>query len=408
MRRRSAPRAWPAAPAFQSSGIDPSGEHVFRRLLRRRSSATRLLPSDLRYFDDPLGRLPWDDVAVLIEPRETVAPVGSEVVLIAGVVGPDGYLRTNRRLEWSIAPGSVGPVRGRRKGHGFCDLLLGDFNWPRIVNATFAIGSTSRSNIRLNRGTCTPENDVFVLRGQGWITLTSPVEGTSHVTVVAPEVYSWDARIKSATVHWVDAVVQYPPPAINPAGTKHVFTTTVTRHSNQSPCENWRVRYEIVGGPPAGFSPAGATVDRSPHQLRRPGLRRNRSEAAGVRHEQDLHSGDPAGRRARRRRPEAGRRQRHDDEDVDGGRSGGSRDRSGDRGRRRDADLPDRGLQSRRSAGQGRGGNRRRARRADATSAAIRRRKSPAGSFAGGSAISAPGSGGRSKSISAPRSRAAR
>ena len=101
----------------------------------------------------------------------------------------------------------------------------------------------------------TTDDDKFVLRGQGWITLTSPVEGTSHVTVVAPEVYGWDARTKSATVHFVDAVVQYPPPAINPAGTKHTFTTTVMRYSNQSPCENWRVRYEIVDGPPAGFLP---------------------------------------------------------------------------------------------------------------------------------------------------------
>ena len=171
-----------------------------------------------------------------------------------------------------------------------------------------------------------------MLRGQGWITLTSPIEGTSHVTVVAPEVYGWDARTKSATVHFVDAVVQYPPPAINPAGTKHVFTTTVTRHSNQSPCENWLVRYEIVGGPPAGFLPSGAHGGRSPHQLR-PARRCAEivQTAARVRREQDRDPSDPAGRRARRRRSEARCRQRHDDQDVVGGRSGGSRGRSGRR-----------------------------------------------------------------------------
>jgi len=214
--------------------------------------------SNERYFDDPMGPLPWDDVAVLIEPREIVVPVGSEVILIAGVLGPDGYLRTNRRLEWSIAPGSVGTFVAVEPG-GFVDPFLLDFNWPRIVNATTAIGSTSRSNVLLNRGAPTRENDKYVRRGQGWISLTSPLEGTSYVNVVAPEVYNWDARRKTATVHWVDAVPQYPPPAINPAGTKHVFTTTVTRSSNQSPCENWIVRYEIVDGPPAGFLPTAAT-----------------------------------------------------------------------------------------------------------------------------------------------------
>ena len=247
--------------SFQSSGIDPTGEHFFvpppPPPTAVAAAPVSPYPPNERYFDDPMGPLPWDDVAVLIEPREVVAPVGSEVVLIAGVLGPDGYLRTNRRLEWSIAPGGVGQFVAVEPG-GFIDPFLLDFNWPRLINATTAVGSTSRSNVRLNRGASTPENDKFVRRGEGWISLTSPLEGASYVNVVAPEVYNWDARKKTAVVHWVDAVPIYPPPAINPAGTKHVFTTTVTRSSNQSPCENWIVRYEIVDGPPAGFSPAGA------------------------------------------------------------------------------------------------------------------------------------------------------
>jgi uncharacterized repeat protein (TIGR01451 family) len=246
--------------SFQTSGIDPTGEHFFSPPPPPCVVATAPAgpyPSNERYFDDPMGPLSYDDVAVLIEPREVVAPVGSEMVIVAGVLGPDGYLRTNRRLEWSIAQGSVGQFVAVEPG-GFVDPFLLDFNWPRIVNATTAVGSTSRSNVRLNRGTPTPDDDKFVRRGQGWISLTSPLEGTSYVNVVAPEVYNWDARRKTAIVHWVDAVPQYPPPAINPAGTKHVFTTTVTRSSNQSPCENWIVRYEIVDGPPAGFLPTGA------------------------------------------------------------------------------------------------------------------------------------------------------
>lgn len=251
--------------SFQSSGIDPSGDRFFLPPAPPSPStaaAAAAVPANApvpneRYYDNPLGPLPWDDVAVQIEPRELVAPVGSEIIVIAGVLGPDGYLRTNRRLEWSITPGSVGQFVSVEPG-GFTDLLLGDFTWPRIVNATTAIGDTSRSNILLNRGTPTPEDDKYVRRGQGWISLTSPLEGTSYVNVVAPEVYNWDARRKTAIIHWVDAVVQYPPPAINPAGTSHVFTTTVTRSSNQSPCENWIVSYRIVDGPPAGFVPNGA------------------------------------------------------------------------------------------------------------------------------------------------------
>ena len=235
-----------------SSGIDPTGERVFASPPAPLASD----PSNQRYYDDPMGKLPWDDVVVLLTPYETVARVGSEAILTASVGAADGYLRTNRRLEWTIAAGSVGQFVAVEKG-GFVDLLVGDFNWPRKINNTFAIGSTGRSNIRLNRGTRTPDDDVMVLRGQSWITLTSPVEGTSNVTVMAPDVYGWETRIRSARVHWVDAEWQYPPPSITPAGSRQALTTTVTRQSDQSPCENWRVRYEIAGGPPAGFAPDG-------------------------------------------------------------------------------------------------------------------------------------------------------
>lgn len=238
----------------QTSGIDPSGDHI----LAGPPAAPNGDRSNERYFDQPLGQLPWDDAAVQIQqPRVPVASVGTEVVLIAGVCGPDGYLRTNRRLEWSIDPGSVGQFVAVGET-GLVDMMLGDFNRPRKITNTYAIGSTLRANTRLNRGTCRPEENEYVLRGQGWISLTSPMEGTSHVTVVAPEVYRWEERTKSVTIHWVDAQWRFPPPAINPAGTKHVFTTTVLRQTSPSPCENWRVRYEIVDGPPAGFSPDGA------------------------------------------------------------------------------------------------------------------------------------------------------
>jgi uncharacterized repeat protein (TIGR01451 family) len=268
----------------RSSGIDPTGERLFAAsppvaappALVAAPPPVAVSPAlvaappppnvgrpNEAYFDQPLGPLPWEDAAVHLHPHETVAPVGSEVVLIAGVCGADGYLRTNRRLEWSIDPGSVGQFVAVGET-GLVDLLLGDFNRPRKITNSFAIGSTLRGNTRLNRGTCNPESNVYVLRGQGWISITSPVEGTSHVTVFAPEVYRWDARIRAAMIHWVDAQWRFPPPAINPAGSRHVFTTTVMRQSNQTPCERWRVRYEIVGGPPAGFAPDGATAVEVP------------------------------------------------------------------------------------------------------------------------------------------------
>ena len=139
-------------------------------------------------------------------------------------------------------------------------MLLGDFTRPRKINNHWAITSTSRRYLRLNRETPTPTDDVNLLRGQSWVTVTSPVEGSSYVTAYAPSVYGWHAQKQVATIHWVDAQWSFPPPSINPAGTRHVFTTTVTRQSDGSPSTGWRVRYEILDGPAAGFAPDGAQL----------------------------------------------------------------------------------------------------------------------------------------------------
>jgi uncharacterized repeat protein (TIGR01451 family) len=196
-------------------------------------------------------------VAVLLTPHRMVAPIGSQVVLMAGVEGCDGYLRTNRRLEWSIAPGSAGQFVAIQQG-GLTDFLVGDFTRPRKITNTYALGSTSRRCERLSRGTGNPADDIVVAPGQGWITVSSPVEGTSHVTVHAPDVVCANAAMQSAVIHWIDVQCGFPAPANNPAGTRHVFTTSVSRQSNRCPHAGWIVRYEIMGGPPAGFSPNGA------------------------------------------------------------------------------------------------------------------------------------------------------
>ena len=238
---------------YQVPRIDPTGQRVF-------ASSPNLPganPTDASYIDSPGAPWAWDDVALLLSPAETVAPVGGEVVLVAGVGGPDGYLRTNRRLEWSIASGSVGEFIDVNKGN-CVNYFVGDYTPHKKINATYAISSTQRDYLRLTRGTPDASDDVLVRRGEGWISLTSPIEGTSRVSVMSPDVYGWDARTKTAVVHWIDASWQFPPPAINPAGTKHVFVTTVSKRSNSSPCVGWRVRYAIVGGPEAGFSPDGA------------------------------------------------------------------------------------------------------------------------------------------------------
>lgn len=209
------------------------------------------------YREYPGRMLPSDNTQVIVSPLRTIAPVGSEVVLLAGVRGQDEYLRTNERVEWTIESGGTGEFVDFGKGT-WTDMLLGDFNRPRKISPTVAITSTSRQYLRLTRETPDPNDDVNVLSGQAWVTVTSAYEGVSRVTAFAPSVYGWQERKQTAVIHWIDAQWKLPSPAIATAGAAQPLTTVVTRHTDNAPCACWKVRYEIAGTGSAGFAPDGA------------------------------------------------------------------------------------------------------------------------------------------------------
>ena len=201
--------------------------------------------------------------AVELSPAEAIAPVGTEVVMVAGVCGQDGYLQARQRVEWMLDQGGVGEFVevGRREP---LDWLLAAHTWPRKIDNTFAVGLTSSAAFNISRGTPATTDDVPILRGQAWSSITSAVEGVSYVTAVAPDVAGWGARQQTAAIHWVDAQWNFPPPAINAVGSRHVFTTSVSRHTDQSPVAGWLVRYQILDGPAAGFAPDGAQTIEVP------------------------------------------------------------------------------------------------------------------------------------------------
>ena len=196
---------------------------------------------------------------ISIHPSKIVAPVGSEVVMLATACGGDGFMVTGERIEWLLSPDGVGQFvePGQREPFDFMSLFTG---LPRKVDNRYAVNRTLSGEMQIHRGTPSPADDITVLPGQAWISVTSPTEGTSSVTAYAPNVEGWDRRQQSATIYWVDAQAAFPPPGISPVGARHTFTTFLTRQSNGTPVANYRVRYEITGGPPAGFLPGGGTV----------------------------------------------------------------------------------------------------------------------------------------------------
>ena len=198
---------------------------------------------------------------ILLSPQKIVAPVGGEVVLLSGICGDDGYLQVGEPLEWMLTPDSVGTlIQVGDDDPGFLHRLA-RLKKAEKKDGSFAHGVTSTKRTLITRGNLDPRDDVQLEKGQTWVTLSSPSEGTSRVTVLAPESECWDHRKATATVYWVDARWQFPNSQTVGADTPVQLSTRVTRSEGRLPARNWKVRYEILEPGLATFAGTdGSTV----------------------------------------------------------------------------------------------------------------------------------------------------
>ncbi|MDB4756380.1 hypothetical protein OAG51_01960 [Pirellulaceae bacterium] len=212
--------------------------------------AVRVLPAA------PEVTIPAKSGRIILTPDEVVAPVGSEVIVMAGLCGNDGRYVLRQPVEWMLSQESVGNLVTVAPSPN--QLINGVFGREaKKVSTGFAKSSTSASGGRLTRGTPSPGDDIYVAKGQTWVSLTSPTEGTSHLTCVAPNATGWDRRRTTAKIHWLDARWTTPDDATLTNGQLHNLPVRLTRGNNE-PIPNWKVIYEIVGGTNAGLLPTGS------------------------------------------------------------------------------------------------------------------------------------------------------
>jgi uncharacterized repeat protein (TIGR01451 family) len=192
--------------------------------------------------------------ALVLSPTQLIAPVGSEVFLRAGLCGGNGHYRTGEKIEWIMTQESVGHLvaTGPEEGRTFTQWVTHSEREERR-NQNFAVTHTSSRGLLLARGTPDRGDDVEVLAGQAWVSVTSAREGVTHVSAIAPDAGVWDGRRQTATIQWIDAQWTPPPTAIVRAGQPHTLSTVVSRSSDSAPLAGWIVRYELIDGPPAQF-----------------------------------------------------------------------------------------------------------------------------------------------------------
>jgi uncharacterized repeat protein (TIGR01451 family) len=194
---------------------------------------------------------------LMMTPSRIVAPVGSEVVVLAGICGENGYFVQNQPLEWMLSNDSVGEIIevGGMNHKAFNGLVPPSSG---KLDGKYAKGRTGLKRLLLSRGTPTPVDDIELQKGQTYISLASVSPGTSYVTGLAPKAEAWDRRRSSTIIHWVDGVWSIPAPANATAGTVYPLTTVISRATDGGGIKDWIVRYEIIGGAAAEFAPTGS------------------------------------------------------------------------------------------------------------------------------------------------------
>ena len=185
-----------------------------------------------------------------------MAPVGKELVLVTGLCSEKGEFMSRQPVEWTLTPDSVGYFVQADDEHCMKSFF---HHVSNKRTGSYAV-TRSSSDVRvLTRGTPDVSDDVRILKGQSWVSITSPTEGSSHVGVIAPKAKNWERRRQTATIYWVDVQWTLPAPAVIQASDPHRLTTIVTRASGK-PQSGWIVRYEILNAAVTSFGGQAATV----------------------------------------------------------------------------------------------------------------------------------------------------
>jgi uncharacterized repeat protein (TIGR01451 family) len=248
----------PGVTVYQRFSRDPSGERLF---ICSRDQVPPVAPASANvqappvYTDavfpqpvlPPAGSVPpLPQDCLRITPNRILAPVGSEVVLKAGLCTRENFLLTDSKIEWLLARDEVGEFVSLG-GRGWCKDPWLPWNKPKKIDNHYATGYTAKVPLLITRGTADRTDDVQVEPGEAWASITSPIEGTSRITAVAPEIETWANRRATATIYWVDVAWTFPPVSVT-AGGGQVLTTTVRRHTDGTPIKGWLVRYEVADG----------------------------------------------------------------------------------------------------------------------------------------------------------------
>ena len=180
---------------------------------------------------------------ITLDPIADINPVKTQHTLIATVLDKSGKPLPGQRVEWILARDPYKGV-GDIVEHDDMRAMVGTQKIEKIANNYTVSYTNERPEVR-NMGTETTKDDIQLGIGQTWLTITSPVEGETHIIAFCPNIRNANRHKTFAIKYWIDAKIGWPEDAVNKVGTPHVFQFTLRKASNNAPLQGHRVKWSL-------------------------------------------------------------------------------------------------------------------------------------------------------------------
>ena len=210
-------------------------------------------------FANGQERVPY---TITLDPVADINPVKTQHTLIATVLDKSGQPLSGQRVEWILARDPYKGV-GDIVEHDDMRATVGNQKIEKIAN-NYTVSYTNERPILLDMGTESTRDDIQLGIGQTWLTITSPLEGETHVIAFCPSIRNANRHKTFAIKYWIDAKIDWPEDAVNKVGTPHIFKFSLHKASNNAPLPGYRVKWFIdqpANAPAAYFGESQATKE---------------------------------------------------------------------------------------------------------------------------------------------------
>lgn len=181
---------------------------------------------------------------IKLDPIADINPVKTQHTMVATVLDKNGKPLSGQRVEWILAraPKGVGDI----VEHDDMGSIVGSNKKITKLSNHYSVSYTNERPVVLTKGTATTSDDVKLEVGQTWLTITSPVEGETHIIAFCPAIKNANKHKVFAIKYWIDAKIDWPENAVNKVGTPHEFKFKLTKASSNTPLSGYLVKWSLV------------------------------------------------------------------------------------------------------------------------------------------------------------------